>query len=287
MKLKINPLIIVFIGALGVSVSPILVKLSNSQALTISFYRLLITVLILSPYILTKNINEIKLLSKKQITRIAISGFFLGLHFSAWVLSLKYTSVASSTVLVNTSPIILVLMTYFVLKEKTTAKQVIAILFAFMGSIILAFGDFFGGSNAFVGDLYAVLGAVFVSFYLLIGNRVRQNVSMSSYTYLTYTFAMFTILIMNIFVKNSFVVTDVNEYVLFACMAIFPTLLGHSLFNFSLKYVNPTLISMAILTEPIIASVIAIFVFSEIPTLTQLVGSVIILSSIYSYIRNK
>lgn len=287
MKPKINPKIIVFIGALGVSTSPILVKWSNSPALTIAFYRLLFTVIILTPFIVSRNINEIRNITKSQLIKIAISGIFLGLHFSVWILSLKYTSVASATVLVNISPIILLILSFFVLKEKTNRRQVIAVIFAFVGSVILAYGDFFSGTNAFLGDVFAILGAVTVSVYLLMGNNVRQSVSMSTYTYLAYTFALSTIYIINLFAKHDLQVLDNREYFLFVLMAILPTLLGHSLFNWSLKYVKPTLISMAILTEPIIASILAIFIFTEIPTITQLIGSFIIITSIYSYIKSK
>ena len=285
MKIKINPKLVVLIGALGVSISPILIKLSNSEALTIAFYRLLFTILLLTPFIIVKNKNEILSLPKKTIKRIAFSGFFLGIHFSFWIISLKYTSVASATVLVNTSPIILLLLTYFILKEKTNKNQIIAIFFAFIGSIILAYGDFFNGSNAILGDVFAILGALFVSIYLLIGNKVRQDVSMGTYTYLTYLFATITIFILNLFLKHSLVISNKSEYLLFLAMAIFPTLLGHSLFSWSLKYVKPTLISMAILAEPIIASIIAIFIFYEVPTINQILGAVIIISSIYYYTK--
>lgn len=287
MKIKMNPKLVVLIGALGISISPILIKLSNSEALTIAFYRLLFTILILTPFVIRKNKNEILSLSKKNIRNIAFSGFFLGIHFSLWILSLKYTTVASATVLVNTSPIILLLVTYFVLKEKTNKKQILAIFFAFVGSIILAYGDFFNGTNAILGDIFAVLGAFFVSIYLLIGNKVRQDVSMGTYTFLTYSFATITIFICNLFVKHSLVITDKSEYILFLAMAIFPTLLGHSLFSWSLKYVKPTLISMAILAEPVIASIIAIFIFYEVPTINQILGAIIIIGSIYHYTKNK
>ena len=116
--MKINPKIVVLIGALGVSMSPIFIKLSESQALTIAFYRMLLTVLILSPFVLSKRIREIKSISKKNLKKIALSGIFLGLHFSAWIISLKYTTVASATVLVNTSPILLLFITYYFFKEK-------------------------------------------------------------------------------------------------------------------------------------------------------------------------
>lgn len=287
--MKINPKLVVLIGALGVSTSPILIKLSNSQALTIAFYRMLITVLILTPFIISKNRSEIKALSRNEIKKIAISGIFLGLHFSAWILSLKYTTVASATVLVNTSPILLLFITHFILKEKSKKSEVIAIAIAFVGSVILTFGDFGGGPNAILGDAYALIGACFVCIYLLIGNRIRQNVSMSTYTYLTYTFAMITIFISNLFVGHSLAVTAPSEYLLFIGMAVFPTLLGHSLFNWSLKYVSATFVSMAILTEPILASIFAIIIFTEIPTLSQIVGSAIIITgiAIYNQAKNK
>ena len=89
--MKINPKLVILIGALGVSTSPILIKSSQSPALTIAFYRMLITVILLTPFILAKNLQELKALRKKHITKIMISGIFLGLHFSAWILSLKFT----------------------------------------------------------------------------------------------------------------------------------------------------------------------------------------------------
>ncbi|MCH4889195.1 DMT family transporter [Acidaminobacter sp. JC074] len=281
--MKINPKLVILIGALGVSTSPILIKSSQSPALTIAFYRMLTTVILLTPFILAKNLQELKALTKKHVFQIMISGIFLGLHFSAWILSLKFTTVASATVLVNTSPVMLLLITYFIFKEKSSRTEVIAILFAFLGSIILTLGDFSGGSNAVLGDLYAVAGAAFICVYLIIGNKVRQDVSMPSYTYLTYAFAMVTIFVTNLFVGQDMIVTAPREYLLFLGMAIFPTLLGHSLFNWSLKYVNATFVSMAILTEPIIASIFAIFLFTEIPTATQIIGSIIILSALAVY----
>jgi len=287
--MKNNPKLIVLLGALGVSTSPILIKLSNSEALTIAFYRMLFTVILLTPFIISKNLTELKGLSKKEVKKIAISGIFLGLHFSAWILSLQHTTVASATVLVNTSPILLLVITHFVFKEKSKKVEIIAILIAFLGSIILTLGDFGGGESAILGDVYALIGACFVSVYLLIGNNVRQNISMSTYTYLTYSFAMLTIFISNLFVGHDLYVTSSNEYLLFLAMAIFPTLLGHSLFNWSLKYVSATFVSMAILTEPILASIFAVILFSEIPTFTQLLGSAIIITglAVYNNAKNK
>lgn len=287
--MKTNPKLIVLLGALGVSTSPILIKLSHSEALTIAFYRMFITVVLLTPFIISKNLTELKGLSIKKIIKIAISGLFLGLHFSAWILSLQHTTVASATVLVNTSPILILLITHFIFKEKSKKIEIIAIIIAFSGSIILTFGDLSGGESAILGDVYALIGACFVSVYLLLGSNIRQTISMSTYTYLTYSFAMLTIFICNLFVGHNLHVTNPNEYLLFLAMAIFPTLLGHSLFNWSLKYVSATFVSMAILTEPILASIFAIILFSEIPTVTQIVGSTIIISgiAIYNKAKNK
>lgn len=226
-------------------------------------------------------------MTRKQLIKIGISGIFLGLHFSAWIMSLKYTTVASATVLVNTSPIMLLLITFFIFKQSPSKLEVGAILIAFAGSVILTFGDLTVSSHAVTGDIYAVLGAAFICVYLLIGNHIRQNVGVTAYTYLTYTSAMITILIVNLFVQQPMIVTEPTEYILFLAMAVFPTLLGHSLFNWSLKYVNATFVSMAILTEPIIASILAVFFFQEMPTPSQILGSIIILSGLHLYNQAK
>lgn len=285
--MKLNPKLVVLLGALGVSISPILIKWSNAPALTIAFYRMLFTVLILTPYIISKKRQEIKQISSSNIKKTCVSGFFLGLHFSTWILSLKYTTVASATILVNTSPILLLLISYFIFKEQIKKQHILAILMAFSGSMLLAYGDFSGGSNAILGDLFALSGAAFVSVYLLIGNQVRQSLTMVTYTYLTYLTAGLTIFLLNLFVKHSLVIVDPKEVILFLGMAIFPTLLGHSLFNWSLKYVSATYVSMAILLEPILASIFAVFLLSEVPTLGQVIGSFIIIASIGYYTFSK
>lgn len=281
--MKINPKLVVLLGALGVSISPILIKASSSPALTIAFYRMLFTVALLTPFIISKNIHEIKKIKKIHWIKIMISGIFLGCHFSFWILSLKYTTVASATILVNTSPILLLLINWIIFKINIGKKEVISVIVAFVGSFMLAYGDFFGGSQALIGDLYALLGAGFVCVYLILGKQVRQNISMTSYTYFTYMFATLTIFILNLFVKDSLVLTSTNEILLFLAMAIFPTLLGHSLFSWSLKYVSETYVAMAILLEPILASIMAYFLFDEMPTYLQFIGALTVLIGIVLY----
>lgn len=281
--MKINPKLVVLLGALGVSGSPIFIKLSSSPALTIAFYRMLFTILLLTPYIIYKNRNELKTVSKRNLLKTMISGLFLGCHFSFWILSLKYTTVASATILVNTSPILLLLINILIFKHVLTKKEIISVAVAFLGSILLAYGDFFGGNEALLGDTFAIMGAGFICVYLILGKQVREDLSMTSYTYLTYAFATITTLILNLFIQHSLVVTSSREIILFLAMAVFPTLLGHSLFNWSLKYVSETYVAMAILLEPILASIIAYFLFKEIPSSIQLIGAFTVLIGIVLY----
>ncbi|MBN2795946.1 MAG: DMT family transporter [Clostridia bacterium] len=281
--MKINPKLIVLVGALGVSGSPIFIKLSSSPALTIAFYRMLFTILLLTPYIIYKNRDELKSVSKINLLKTGISGVFLGCHFSFWILSLKYTTVASATILVNTSPILLLIINILIFRHVITRKEITSIIIAFSGSILLAYGDFFGGNEALMGDTFAIMGAGFVCVYLILGKQVRKDLSMTSYTYLTYAFATLTIFILNLFIQHSLVITSSKEISLFIAMAVFPTLLGHSLFNWALKYVSETYVAMAILLEPILASIIAYFLFEELPSTIQLIGAATVLIGIILY----
>ncbi len=282
---KTNPKIVVLIGVIFVSFSSILIRFSNAPALIISAYRMAFTVILLSPYVLIKNIDEFKKIEKKQLLMCILSGIFLALHFATWITSIKYTSVASSTILVCSHPIFIVLLSYFIFKEKVSSKALISILIAFVGSIIISLGDSTQGSNILFGDILAILGALFVAGYMIIGRIIRQKLSVTVYTFIVYFCSTIILFILNIIAETSLYPYPLKEWAIFLGLSIFCTILGHTLYNWSLKYIKPSFLSTSSLGEPVFATIWALLILDEYPTVWNITGGIIVILGIYMFIN--
>ncbi|SHJ86041.1 DMT family transporter [Paramaledivibacter caminithermalis] len=275
----------VLIGVIFVSFASIFTKISSAPSLVIATYRLGFSSLMLLPYVLENNIKEIKGISKKDLFMCLISGVFLAFHFATWLESIKYTSITSSTVLVNTHPIFIVIGSFLILKEKVSKKAIMSIIIALIGSTIISLGDSSLGSNIFYGDLLAILGGFCVAGYMMIGRIARQRLSVNSYTFIVYSSCTLTLLLLSLITSTPLYPYPKTDWLIFLCLAVFCTILGHSIFNWSLEYLSPTFISTSILGEPVFATIWAMLIFKEIPTLWQILGGIIILLGIYRFIQ--
>ncbi|MBF8982999.1 DMT family transporter [Lutibacter sp. B2] len=286
MKVTFNPKIAIIIAVLAVSFSSIFIKMSSAPALIVASYRLGITVLLMLPSIFLKNTDEIKSLDKKTFFTCMIGGVVLAAHFTTWVYAVKYTSIASAVVLVNTTPIFTVIATYILFKEKTTKKALLGIGIAFLGAVIISGGDYTLGSNIILGDALATVGALFFAIYLMIGRAIRQKISVSSYTFIVYSTCFITLFLGILILDIPLYPYPLREWMIFLALALVCTFLGHSMLNWALGYVSSTFVSTTILGEPVCSIIWAKLIFSENPTLWQIAGSIIILYGIYAYTRN-
>lgn len=285
-KPPIHPYIPILIGVLSVSLSAIFVKLASADAGVIAFYRMFFSVLIMLPWFLMKYRHEVKDLSKRDWIFSAIAGVFLAFHFILWFESLNYTSVASSTVLVTMQPLFAFLGTYLFFKEKITFKTLVAGGIAIIGSVLIGWGDFKISGSALYGDLLALVACALVTGYLLFGQDVRKRLSLVTYTMVVYSISTITLFFYIIVKGESFGPYAAMDWFWFILLAIIPNLLGHNLFNWSLKWVSTNVISIAILFEPVGAAVLAIFIFNEYLTATQIIGGIIVITGIMMFVVN-
>ena len=283
-KPPIHPYIPILIGVISVSLSAIFVKLANADAGVIAFYRMLFSVLIMLPWFILKYRHEIKKLSKKDWIFSSIAGVFLAFHFILWFESLNYTSIASSTVLVTMQPLFAFLGTYIFFKEKVTLKTLLTGSIAIIGSVLISWGDFRISGTAFYGDILAIIACALVTGYLLFGQDVRQRLSLVTYTMVVYSISTMTLFTYIIIKGESFGPYPMTNWIWFLLLAIIPNLLGHNLFNWSLKWVSANVISIAILFEPVGAAILAIIVFNEYLTITQIMGGVIVIIGIMLFV---
>lgn len=285
-KPPINPYIPIIIGVISVSLSAILVKLSNADSGVIAFYRMLLSVLIMSPWFFWKYFTELKLLSRKEWIFSSIAGVFLAFHFILWFESLNYTSVASSTVLVTLQPIFAFVGTYFFFKEKISVKSLLAGAIAILGSVLIAWGDFRISGQALFGDILALIACALVTGYFLFGQEVRKRLSLVTYTMVVYSVSVVTLFFYVLLKGESFGPYPTNDWIVFLLLAIIPNLLGHNLFNWAIKWVSTNVISISILFEPIGAAILAFFIFDEYLSVTQLFGGLIVIAGITLFVAD-
>ncbi|WP_339183070.1 DMT family transporter [Oceanobacillus sp. FSL W7-1293] len=280
-----NPKAAVVIGVFSISTSAILVRLATeAPASIIANYRLLFSVLLLLPFILFHYKHEFKRISTKNWWLSILAGVFLALYFILWFESLNYTSVASSVVLISLQPIFAFIGTYFIFGERFSSGAIISIFIVLLGGLIIGSGDFQLSGEVIYGDMLALLGAIAVTIYFLSGQHVRKNVSLITYTFIVYGISTVILTLFNLIRQENFFSYPADHWWIFIALAIIPTFLGHSLFNWSLKWLSTSTISMAIVFEPIGASILAFLILNETPTWAQFLGGTIIVFGLFLFI---
>ncbi|MBO8137085.1 MAG: DMT family transporter [Desulfotomaculum sp.] len=280
----INPYLAVVLGVLAAAFSSIFTKLAQAPPLIIAFYRLSFTVLLLAPAAYVTGRSELKRIGRKDLLLAVASGILLALHFAVWITSLNYTTVASSTVLVTMQPLFVIIGGYFLYQEKLTRRGLTGAAMALLGSIIIGINDFRVGGQALWGDLLAFAGAVFVAGYVLIGRKLRAKLSLFSYVIVVYGASALTLLVFSLAANLPFFSYESSTWLWFLLLAVVPTIFGHTVFNWALRYVKAAVVSVSILGEPVGATILAYFIFHEVPSLLQLAGGTIIITGLYVFI---
>jgi drug/metabolite transporter (DMT)-like permease len=267
----------------AVSGAAILIREADAPALVIAAYRLgLAAVPVGALAVATGRQREM------QDGRWAwplLAGAFLALHFGFWIASLQQTSVITSVVLVTTNPLFVGLASPFVLGERVSAATWAGIVIATAGAGLMAAEDIGEGLTTVVGDLYALLGAVFGAAYLMIGRRVRPQVSWMGYVGVVYPAAAVLLVGSVLVAGEPFTGYSTKTFVMLGLLALVPQLIGHSAINWSLAYVPATLVAVAILWEPVGATALAVVVLDETPSAFEMAGALLVMAGVYVALR--
>ena len=277
----------IVIGVIGISLSSIFVKYSTAPSAVTAAFRLLWTILLMTPVVFGKKDVRMELfhIDRKTGVRSCLSGIFLAIHFTLWFESLFHTSVASSTSIVCTEVIWVSMGFCLFMKGKLPKKAVATIFITFLGSILIAYADSFSGGSHLYGDILALLSAIAVAVYMLIGRVVREDVSTTVYTYMVYVACAVTLVIICLLKGYKLFSFGMSAIVVGFLLAVFSTILGHSIFSWCLKFFSPSFVSASKLCEPVVAAILAIFLFGELPSLLQVIGGIMILGGVYYYSR--
>lgn len=289
--------IAILAAILAVSTASILIRFAQQDApsLVIAALRLTFASLALAPVAMTRYRAELRRFTRRDLLLGALAGLFLAMHFATWITSLEYTSVASSVVLVSSGPLWVALLSPLFLREPMTRPVLLELTLALAGGSVIGlsdscslqaglvcppFAEFVQGS-AFLGNFLALVGAWAVAGYLMIGRSLRAHTSLIPYIFVVYGFAALALLgVMSIAGQRPSGYPPMT-YMYILLLALIPQLIGHSTYNWALRYLPAALVSITTLGEPIGSAILAYFILQETPSLLTLLGGALILAGIY------
>jgi drug/metabolite transporter (DMT)-like permease len=250
-----------FISIIAVSFASIFILSCQAPPLSIAFYRLLFTTLLLVPLILIrkKTREEIRILPHNSLVLMIVIGVILAAHFSLWITSLKMTSVASSVILVTAHPILVAPVSFYFLKEKLSWLNALGIAISLGGVGILVIGNYgFAafGLDTLEGNILALLGGVAAGLYILGGRKIRKTVSTVTYAFVVYAVGTITLFFICLILSAPVYNLVPTDYAIILLMAVVSGILGHTLYNWSLGYIRASIMSVALLGEPIVGGCI-------------------------------
>jgi drug/metabolite transporter (DMT)-like permease len=278
------------VAVVAVSLAAIFIRLADAPGVVVAWWRMAIATLVLAPIAL-------RALRRTPLTRstllpTAAAGVLLGVHFATWISSLSYTSVAASVALVSTTPLWVALLSWAFLKQAPTLTVLVGVLLAVAGGAVIGFGDALGGPPTaqapapLVGDALALVGAIAVAGYLLLGRVAqRRGLSIDAYAGVAYAVAALVLLPMPWLTGAAYLAYPPATFAWVVALALVPQLIGHTGINYAMRHLDPTRVATATLLEPIGAGLLAYLVFAEAPSTVTLVGASVLLVGVVLTVR--
>ena len=266
-------------GVVSLSWAAILIRFTSAPAVTVAAWRMALSVVLLLPVLVVRRSS----LSRRGVGLAVIAGGFLALHFALWLESLRHTTVASSVALVTTNPIFVGLFSSFLLGERPSRSLWQGIFLSVAGGFLIGWGDFALGGGALLGDALALLGAMAASAYLLVGRQARGAGALFPYVTVAYGVAAALLLVAAGALGSP--LPPPNEWLWIALMATGPQLLGHTSVNWALRRFPASAVAVAILGEPVGATLWAYLVLGEAPGALQGIGIALVLLGILRALR--
>lgn len=275
-----SPFLTLSLAVLFVSFGAILVRLAAAPPLAVSFYRVAIASLILLPFAARDASRSWPALGPKRRWLLVVSGAALALHFATWIASLSYTTIASSVLLVNTAPLFAIVFSRVFLHERVPGVVKAALPIAFAGAALIALGDWAGSPGSLLGNALAVAGAVTVAAYQVIGRRLRAALPLNAYVLGVWATAAVALAALATGSGVPLSGYDRRTWLVFAALALVPTLGGHGLVNKSLRSLPAPTVGLFLLGEPVLASLLAWLLFREVPGPWTLGGGAIVIAAL-------
>lgn len=275
----------VLLGTIGYSSGSVFAKLATAPSIILVMYRTIMTAILFLP-IAVKNRSELSSIPMKKILLCMLAGVFFGCHFSLFCESVKYTNIASSTILIDCEVLFVAPVTSVFFKEKLSKRGMAGILITLAGGLIIIFsGGLSMESEVLYGNFLALSGAFFAALYTIIGKKSRSHISNGTYSFLVYLGASLFLFVTALFSQTPLWGYDNINFLCALGFTVFCTLGGHVVFSWAIKYINASFVSSCKLMEPFIASLIGFLIFSEIPSPAVIIGGLVTISGISAYLQ--
>jgi len=277
---------ILFAGVVAASLAAIFIRFAQADGMpstVIAAGRMTLSGLILTPIVLRRHRADLARLSRRDLLLAVASGLLLAIHFATWIASLEYTTVLISVVLVGTSPLWSALFEVVFLHVKLHRFVVIGLLIAFAGGIVIGLaggGDTGSSDGTLIGGILSLVGAATFAIYLVIGRSLRTRMPLTPYIWLVYGIAALFLLVLMIGSGAPVTGYTPNAYLMIVLLAIVPQLIGHSSFNYAVRFLSATFVGIAVQLEPIGSALAAYLIFNEVPLPMQIWGSLAILGGV-------
>src|SRR2546425_2065683 len=266
-----GPYAAIALAVVSVSFSAIFISWSTSPFITIALYRLALASLILAPFAFLDRRRPLRgILRKDALVMIGV-GAILATHFTLWIGSLKIegvsVSVASSVILVTSHPLLVGVLSHYVLRERLNAWMALGIALGFSGVVVIAVADSTARSGSGIGDLLAFTGGIAAGFYFLAGRRLRQRVPLLAYAFVVYVSATGVLFLYALGLRESLLpVGDWRtELALFLAMAVIPQIGGHTPDKLGPRWGTAPVGGLGLLRGPVGSSPLAWGLLREMP----------------------
>lgn len=276
------------VGVAAVSTSSILVRVAEAPSLALAFWRCALGAVVLAPFALRARRGAVPL-ERRQRRQLAWAGVFLAVHFALFISSLSLTTVASSVVLVNASPLFVGAGAALFLAEPPSRRTWAGMALALLGALAIGLADIVGtgtataalGTRALLGDALALGGAGTFAGYLLLGRAARQRLPVSVYAAGVYAVAAVVLLLACVASGAPLLGYDTGTWAAIAGLVAGPQLLGHTVFNTLLSRVSASVVAVAAVAEPLGSTLLAWLLLAELPAPWFWAGAPLVLAGVW------
>lgn len=276
-------LFLYFVSLVGLSLSPFLFRSAHAPIELVGFWRLVFSAIVLSPVLMYHREHPFQrvkptLWARKSLNVfVLLSALFFFAHMATYFYAMQTTRIANGMILYSTNPLWVALGNWLFFKQKLTARVLVSYALAMSGIVVLMQDSFGAGAGLLRGDASALLTAFLFAGYILTGKAARANTSNSTYAFFVYLvsgglFGVYTLLN-----GTPFLGWPSPMWLATAGLVVFPTLLGHALFTWLMKFMDINKMTCGKLLEPVIAAVLAAWMYGE-DLSTRTVGAFLLTS---------
>jgi drug/metabolite transporter (DMT)-like permease len=260
-------LVLVF-GVFACSTAVIMIKArpGTLDPVLLAALRLFVAAIALTPLMLRDLRRFPGRLGRRQLAATLLPGLLLGAHFVSWIIGVGYTKAVNASLIVNMVPVVMPLLMFALVRERVTAGELLATAIAMGGVALLGWTDFDASPQYLLGDAICFGSMLLMAVYLALGRRNRAFASLWLYMVPLYWTAGVLCFLASLFFVNPFRAYSPLEIGLILGLGLVPTVMGHSILNYSMKHLRGQVVSILNLGQFVLAGVMAYFIYAESPS---------------------